>query len=678
MKSIYKFLSVLLLFKTLNFIAQENVLFNINFNEDHFNSYINYKKKDGILSNQITCITQDELGYIWFGAGNGLTKFDGTNFENFTNENGNLTQKINVLSSYKKNLYVGGFNSFSLRNKNTFKLIENKTVNCIIPTDFFLVIGTERGIYKLTKDFLIPIKTNLEIDLSKINDIQYDGENYWIATNKALWKLKNLSNPESIKKIEMGNFTSILILKNKVISSTLNSGLRIINNSKISSIKIFTKNVKGIRKIGTNYWIFSLSDGIEILNNDFSFKRKMNKYNSFKSNEITDVFEDAQANIWLSTLNNGVFRFKSPAYNKLFVPSISFENIEVLHQPIDFFKYSKSNTKLKLSSQKNHLAFYYKSIDLNNPKNVLYRYKINGKYGPWTHKTSINLANLQAGDYTFSVQSKLKNSQESLPISFSFYIDKPFYYKIWFKLSILGFIFTIIGLAIHQSIKKIQKKNKLRINQLELENHLLNLEQKALQLQMNPHFIFNVLNGIKALGNNGKLNDLNNTISKFSDLLRSILNASRKDFISLADEIKTLENYIDLEQQMSIDKFKYRINYQLSFEIEEIMIPPMLIQPFIENSIKHGIKSIENGEITVYFSNDTNYIHCEITDNGAGIFTTQKKKENNNHVSIALNVTKERIKNIDSKTYVKFTELKRKNEVIGTKAHFKIPLKTDF
>lgn len=326
MKSIYKFLSVLLLFKTHNFTAQENVLFNIN-EAPSYNSYINYKEKDGILSNQITCITQDELGYIWFGSNKGLTRFDGTNFENFTNENGNLTQRINVLVSNKKNLYIGGFNFFALRNKNTFKLIENKTVRCIIPTENSLVIGTERGIYKLTKDFLIPIKTNLEIDLSEVNDIQYDGENYYIATNKALWKLKNLSTPKSIKKIEMGNFTSILILKNKVISSTLNSGLRIINNSKISAINIFTKNVKGIRKIGTNYWVFSLSNGIEILNNDFSFKRKINKYNSFESNEITDVFEDAQANIWLTTLNHGVFRFKSLAYNRLFVPSISFENI---------------------------------------------------------------------------------------------------------------------------------------------------------------------------------------------------------------------------------------------------------------------------------------------------------------------------------------------------------------
>ncbi len=677
MKSIYKFLSVLLLFKTHNFTAQENVFFNIN-EAPSYNSYINYKEKDGILSNQITCITQDELGYIWFGSNKGLTRFDGTNFENFTNENGNLTQRINVLVSNKKNLYIGGFNFFALRNKNTFKLIENKTVRCIIPTENSLVIGTERGIYKLTKDFLIPIKTNLEIDLSEVNDIQYDGENYYIATNKALWKLKNLSTPKSIKKIEMGNFTSILILKNKVISSTLNSGLRIINNSKISTINIFTKNVKGIRKIGTNYWVFSLSNGIEILNNDFSFKRKINKYNSFESNEITDVFEDTQANIWLTTLNHGVFRFKSLAYNRLFVPSISFENIEVLHQPIDFFMHGKDKTKLKLTSQKNHLAFYYKSIDLNNPKNVLYRYKINGKYSPWTHKTSVNLANLQSGDYTFSVQSKLKNDQKSLPIDFNFYIDKPFYHKIWFKLSIMSFVFTIIGLVINQSIRKTQTKNKLKINQLELENHLLNLEQKALQLQMNPHFIFNVLNGVKALGNNGKLNDLNSTISKFSNLLRSILEASRKDFISLADEIKTLENYIDLEQQMSICKFTYRINYQLSFEIEEIMIPPMLIQPFIENSIKHGIKSIENGEITIYFSNDANYIHCEIIDNGVGFFTTQKKKRNKNHVSIALNVTKERIKSIDSKTYVKFIELKKNGEVIGTKACFKIPLKTDF
>ena len=186
-------------------------------------------------------------------------------------------------------------------------------------------------------------------------------------------------------------------------------------------------------------------------------------------------------------------------------------------------------------------------------------------------------------------------------------------------ISFISFLFVCYVL-VDFYIKKNKKISNDRISALKQENHLLTLEQKALQLQMNPHFIFNVLNGIKALGNTGKIDELNKTISQFSVLLRSILNNSRKEEISLQEEIDYLKNYIELEQNMSSKLFTFQIHTNLNnIDPEEILIPSMLIQPFVENAIKHGIQVNKKGLITICFFIKNNFLNCSVIDNGIGI-----------------------------------------------------------
>ena len=212
-----------------------------------------------------------------------------------------------------------------------------------------------------------------------------------------------------------------------------------------------------------------------------------------------------------------------------------------------------------------------------------------------------------------------------------------------------------------------------------MKNRLLTLEQKALQLQMNPHFIFNVLNGIKALGNAGKIDELNNNISKFSVLLRGILNNSRKEEITLQEEINLLKNYIELEQRMSSKTFTYAINTQLNnIDPEEILIPTMLIQPFVENSIEHAFQKNIKGEIFINFEVKHYFLHCSITDNGIGIHQSKQQKQHLHHKSVALKVSKERLYIISTKSNLKITEIKEGKQVKGTQVNFRIPLKTDY
>ncbi|WP_299161918.1 histidine kinase [uncultured Tenacibaculum sp.] len=636
----------------------------------------NYTLNDGLPSLKITDITQDNIGYLWFATHKGLLRFDGTDFTNLTTKNNLISNKTRVLLKENNTLLIGTDKGLSIKVYNKFINFEEKKINCILKTSKHTFLGTNKGILRVREDFLSPIRTNFQIDLNSINDLEFDGKFYWIATNKALWKLDKLINPTILKRIDLDNYTSVLINNQNCIATTYNNGVKLIKNNIAQSITSSPKKISDIVKINDELWIVSKDEGIEVLDKNFAFIKRVNKYNTLKTNQINTVYQDSQKNIWIATNNRGIYKLngKNKVTKK---PKIAFQNIDIVYQSLDSININKYTKILQLKPNQNHISFTYKTVDINAPKEVKYRYKLNNKFSPWTSSNSINLANLSAGNYTFSAQSKI-NNLESSSIKFHFFIDKPLYQKSWFQQVSIGILILLLSSILYIYIKKIKAKNRAKVEKLEMKYHLLSLEQKALQLQMNPHFVFNVLNGIKALGNSGKSTELNSTISKFATLLRGVLHNSRQEEISLKEEISILKNYIELEQQMSPNPFEYIINTELDFDAEEVLIPPMLIQPFIENSIKHGIKTIKNGIITLHFSTKKEFLLCSIEDNGIGIQQSKKSKKTTNHKSIAIKVTEERIKTLSKKSKFVVKEIVENKLVTGTKVFFKIPLKMDF
>ncbi|MFE8436851.1 histidine kinase [Tenacibaculum sp. ZH3_bin.2] len=635
-----------------------------------------YTKNNGLPSLHINSGAQDKTGYVWLASNNGLIQFNGNEFTTFTTKNGLISNNVNIISSKGNTLFIGTDKGLSIKKHHGFTNFEGNNVNCILTVKNRTFLGTNKGIVRVRENYLSPLRTNFQIDLNQINDMLFDGKFYWIATNKSLWKLDKLINPKVLKRIDVNNYTSLLINEKTIIATTYNKGLKFIKNNEVETQSITAQNVIEIKKINNQFWIISEDNGIEVLDANFNFVKNINKYNSLTTNKITSTFQDNENNTWVSTKDKGVYFIKSdkPIQKK---PSISFENIEVVFTPIDSININNYAKTLKLPADKNHISFYYKTINISNSNKLEYRYTLNNQTSPWSTKSAIDLAYLSPGNYTFSAQSRI-GKIESTPIEFNFYIDTPIYKKSWFIWSIIGVTCIILTLIVWSYIRRIQAKNKAKVAKLELENHLISLEQKALQLQMNPHFIFNVLNGIKALGNSGKSVELNTTISKFATLLRGVLHNSRQEEISLAEEITTLKNYIELEQQINSNTFEYSITTNLSIEPEEILIPPMLIQPFVENSIKHGISFVENGKITISFSIKNDLLHCEIIDNGIGVHQSKELKKVSSHKSVALKVTQERIRNLSKKGAFSIIELYNEGKVTGTKVLFEIPLKTDF
>jgi len=213
--------------------------------------------------------------------------------------------------------------------------------------------------------------------------------------------------------------------------------------------------------------------------------------------------------------------------------------------------------------------------------------------------------------------------------------------KYW--IIVAAFLIILLFLFIHvYSVSKAAKNKHL------LEQNLNLYMQKALSQQMNPHFIFNTLNSIQFfLLNNDKISS-NKYLTKFARLMRITLDNSQSETISLYREIESLNLYIELEQLRFENKFTFKITTGADIDTELISIPPLIIQPFVENAIWHGIMhrdSNEDGKLIILFSISENNLICTIEDNGIGRekaneIRKQKKPE---HISLGTQITESRI-----------------------------------
>jgi len=277
------------------------------------------------------------------------------------------------------------------------------------------------------------------------------------------------------------------------------------------------------------------------------------------------------------------------------------------------------------------------------------------------------------------------NGMLSDTIATSFEIIPAFWQTNAFKL-LLGSLTLLLLLGIFSlRVRRIKKKEKAKRAALELENELLSLEQKALQLQMNPHFIFNALNSIQSLVVNQKNDTAREQIQTFAGLMRGILSNSKKERITLKEEYETLDKYLSMEQFCQPSRFEYTIKLPVAHSADEIEIPPMLIQPFVENSIFHGVSHLKKGgRIEVLFSIKGEHLHCEIIDNGVGRKRAQEiKKENKKgHQSVALEVTQKRLGALNREGgYEHFRiedVLNVDGEIGGTKVSLVLPLEINY
>ncbi len=205
----------------------------------------------------------------------------------------------------------------------------------------------------------------------------------------------------------------------------------------------------------------------------------------------------------------------------------------------------------------------------------------------------------------------------------------------------------IIGLVLLLTLLSITGVMWMYYNKIKIKQEIIELEQKQLRSQMNPHFLFNALNSIQHFILKSDTLTANNYLSEYATLIRKALNISSETSISLHDEIAYLENFLTLELLRFEDKFSYRILLKEGVDRFNNNIPPMIIQPFVENAIHHGLRYLTatKGELLITFERTATHLICTINDNGIGINASQKNKKNlvEEYASKGINITQKRL-----------------------------------
>ncbi len=337
---------------------------------------------------------------------------------------------------------------------------------------------------------------------------------------------------------------------------------------------------------------------------------------------------------------------------------------------------------LSLSHTDNNISFEFSGISFRSGDLIQYKYKLTGLDDDWkiTKESSLRYPSLPAGKYELQIMAINRFGKSSPAVSFRFTV-RPSYWQLWWvKLMMFGLFAIIIAFIISERNTHLRKK---AVEKMRTEKRMTELEQMALRAQMNPHFIFNCLNSIQGYIVRQDIKGSNAFLARFAALIRQTLENSPKLSISLSEEIEYLENYIELERVQMNGSFEFEIRNMIEPEYMKIMIPNMVVQPYVENAIKHGMKTTGDKipRLIISFTRTENMFTCTVEDNGSGI-NSEKSKSNSGHISRGMSITDRRVdlinllnKSTKQKMTVEVKDISRlRPGETGTQVILKFPL----
>jgi ligand-binding sensor domain-containing protein len=512
----------------------------------------------------------------------------------------------------KKAFFLKDFNPFVFDSIRADVLYFDKT-------DSVLYAGTKTGLHIYKDRTKIPQRYTIFDGLS-FTDIDKNGQGIFIATTLG-------------DGVFFFNKDAVLNLNEKSgLTDNLCSSLFIQNDS-----TVWVTTLNGLNRIVYNYKA-----------GEFNIRIKnLYRNDGLPSNYLNDIYVYGDS-IWLAT-NTGMAVFNEkdlPNYS--YSPKMAIEAFKAN----DVYKDIFPSAGINLDRNSNNIVIEFNCRTFKNAVSVLYKYKLVGLNSNWieTRNNQVDFTGLPPGSYEFAVYAYSLNENWKSNIERINFKIKPAYWETtWFRVLLAAVVLVIIFLLIFYQFRKVKNKFTLQQKVINYEKEMLELEQQALRLQMNPHFIFNALNSIQHAILSGKQNDAYNSLELFSSLIRGILENSKYKFISLEDEIEILKIYIQIEAKRFSSDFNYEVNIDPEIDVSSIRIPPMLIQPFVENSIWHGLMPKTEGEkkLILSFTGTDDTIICKVEDNGIGRNKAAAMKSKKHGTSLGTALTFNRVANIN-------------------------------
>ncbi len=401
----------------------------------------------------------------------------------------------------------------------------------------------------------------------------------------------------------------------RAFSPVINNLLWIGNHSNLTLFDTYTKKIK----------VFDHNDGLP---DERPTSRNM-------------YFDSATGFMYLP-VNNSLVKFpqqyieRPEAGSSLIIQELLVNNNKTFFNP---------GNNIRLKADENNLTLYFTVIDFEERNNYRFAYMLNQAEG-WIDiglQRNINLTGLSSGKYEIKIKAASKSGLIKTK-AFTFSINPPLWKTTGFIVVVSLLLAAIVFLFYQYRIKQIKQKANL-------DKLLAQTEMKALHAQMNPHFIFNSLNSIREMILNNENNEASHFLGKFAQLIRLTLDQSGKSFISLRNTLDYLTRYMEMEQIRN-EQFTCRILADDELDIDETFLPPMLIQPFIENALWHGTKADDKKiNINIDFKKVDREVLCLIEDNGVGIEASlkHKKETGSQHISVGITNIKNRIQLLNEK-----------------------------
>lgn len=694
-----------------------------------FSSDLKIQSEDRILEGlTITCATKDYQGGYWYSTHeSGVYYLPKRKLYSFAKDETN--DFITFLGPYNDSVVCVGYNSGTVMLLSL--LSGGRTKNTIIYTDEKKLLGHVHCITKLPKTILLSGNfgsfemdqtTNKTISVFKLDNVSvYHKKVTPYHDSLVFLRIKDITalpktNIECIQKtysseqrltsmaydslndqlyvsglrgVYKFNFQENLIKKNKVLNCRVED-VKAANGilyfaSKTEGLIIKAGNIydtlnekkgllsnigKNIVISGENIW-YSSNKGIDKI----VYKNK----NSFEiQNYPLGESMNAPSVEGICTVNDKIcfysgtkiYYFNSKinsTYNKFFISSFYANNTLI-----------KTGRPIELDHDQSNIRINYEALFYDCANYINYRYKTSKEDTVWkyTNEASLNFSNIAPGNYFIQLEAgNLKGEwvKANQPIAFT--VEKPYWRQVWFVLCLLVLLkimaYKLIRYKYKQKLKKIIERNSVKIKMQELEI-------KAVKAQMNPHFIFNALNSIQQFILSNENEKAYKYMVKFSKLVRMLLESNTKENITLTEEIELLKKYVEIESLRFNSAFDYTFEVDERLNPETIKIPHMLIQPFIENAIWHGLMhKVGQKNLKVNFNfKEENILICTVEDNGVGM--SNKKTDSfglNEKKSLGLEFIKQRLELIaKTKSIACGLIINDKGDATGTKVEIFIPI----
>lgn len=605
-------------------------------------------------------------GLNWFGTGAGLVSLDANdNVTTYTEADGVPGFKVSAF--YKvgpREMYIGGnagiarYKDGVIQKLHDVDSMEVGTVRGFVMIDNVLVFATNLGLFQYKNGRISTYRNVESVTYSVTKD---DYHNVWFGTEEGLYRIRN----NKIEQIELrsdpgSNFINFINERDGRLYVGSNNGLFVLSD--LNAAKPVIRR-------------FGLSEGVINLETN-----------------LNSGFFDSKGNFWFGTASGLVCFDVHLEEKKREVPKIQLRSILLNYQDFNFNDYSLELDEdgfpksLDLPNSKNNLIFELDGISLANHNGLCYQFLLEGLNETWSPLSTnpmITFTSLPAGEYLLRMRSVDVDGQESEELVIPFTIRPAFYRTWWFITLSALFCGGLVLLFFRFRLKRINEANEKE--RLEFKSRLLSLEQQSMNASMNRHFVFNSLNSIQYFINTQDRISANKYLTNFAKLIRKNLDTATVDgnMITLDEELERLELYLSLESMRFKDRFDYKIDVE-GIETDSILIPAMILQPFVENSIIHGIlpNQEKKGYILLTVKEENGYLLLSVEDNGIGVNQSMSNKGDmeGDHRSKGMEITSKRIEliqkisNNDISLVGPYEVYNDDRSVNGTRVLLKIPL----